>query len=335
MFETLVGRSGLLDDPEHLAFLFGLRDECEADPQNPDGPGRLEFDDSGFTVADPLAEIARYARATASFQGTQLRVTADFVHAAMAAAALEVPLPWRRPQDDPVALAAESAEAEITLALGVSTSAGSAWVHLALSLARRLPATLAALEGGRITLACARMLLTETENLTIAQAARVEAQMLLKAVGRTPSSLRRMVRRRLPAIDADAVWKRRAKEIQQRDVTLSDEPDAMAYLHAYLSAEDAVSVFGVIDTFAHAAGEPGDERPIGARRADALVDLILHPGTQDPRVHYVVHLHAPSENTDEYVAPDEYPVPGASVPSGEHAASGQSHGSGEHAACGQ
>src|ERR1700710_2421232 len=170
MFETLVGRAGLLDDPEHLAYLFALRDECEADPQNPDGPGRPEFEDSRFAVEDPLAEIARYARATASFQGTQLRVTADFVHAAMAAAALEVPLPWRRPQDDLVALAAESAEAEITLALGVSTPAGSAWVHLALSLARRLPATLAMLEAGGITLACARVLLEETENLSVTDA---------------------------------------------------------------------------------------------------------------------------------------------------------------------
>ena len=280
----------MLDDPEHLAFLFGLRDECEADLDDPS----VEVEDSGFAVEDPLAEIARYARATASFQGTQLRATADFVHAAMAAAALEEPLPCRRPQDDPVASAAESAEAEITLALGVSTPAGSAWVHLAVSLARRLPATLAVLEAGGITLACARVLLEETENLSGADAARVEAGVLPKAGGRTPSSLRAMTRRRVLAIDADAVWKRRVEEVKQREVSLANSSDAMAYLHAYLSAEDAVAVFGVIDTFAHAAGEPGDDRPIGARRADALVDLILRPGTQDPRVAYVVHLHAPA-----------------------------------------
>ncbi len=103
MFELLTGGGALLDDPEHLAFLLAVRDECEADPDDPSA----EFEISGLPVEDPLAEIARYARATAMFQGTQLRATADFVHARMAAAALEEPAPGR-PGDEPAPLAAQS-----------------------------------------------------------------------------------------------------------------------------------------------------------------------------------------------------------------------------------
>lgn len=59
------------------------------------------------------------------------------------------------------------------------------------------------------------------------------------------------------------------------------------HIHAFLPAEDAVAVFGLIDSLAHCA-VPGDERGIDARRADALVDLIVRPNGEE-RIRYVIH----------------------------------------------
>ncbi|GAA0617976.1 hypothetical protein GCM10009547_20290 [Sporichthya brevicatena] len=57
-----------------------------------------------------------------------------------------------------------------------------------------------------------------------------------------------------------------------------------------------MAVYGVIDAAARQK-VPGDPRTLDQRKADAVVDLITRPGTQDPRVGYVVHLHASAQST--------------------------------------
>ncbi len=54
-------------------------------------------------------------------------------------------------------------------------------------------------------------------------------------------------------------------------------PDGMATLKAHLPADGAVKIFQVTDLLATGtAGTPGDNRGIGARRVDALVDIADH-----------------------------------------------------------
>jgi hypothetical protein len=169
------------------------------------------------------------------------------------------------------------------------------WVN-ALGLAERLPATLRSLCAGELTLPKARVLLEETANLEIAQCTRLERELLALASGRTPSSLRRMARARIERIDAEAVMKRREAARKGRRVETWPEPDGMYALRALLPAEDAIAMFGVIDTLAHANRDaPGEERGIDALRADALVDLILNPGGQQSRVRYEMHVLVPFE----------------------------------------
>ena len=55
------------------------------------------------------------------------------------------------------------------------------------------------------------------------------------------------------------------------------ESDGMATVSAYLPAAEAVGVFAVLDDHARRAGSAGDDRSMDARRADALVDLVLNP----------------------------------------------------------
>lgn len=66
---------------------------------------------------------------------------------------------------------------------------------------------------------------------------------------------------------------------------------------ALLPAEDAIAVFGVIDTLAQAvktALEPGDDRRIGELRADALVDLITRPNGEQ-RVRHDIRVIVPAD----------------------------------------
>jgi len=220
-------------------------------------------------LVDALDEIARCERLIAKVQGNQLAAMAAFVHAETAGR--------RSGREFDGALA--SAYAEIALMLGVAPRTSDSRVGEALGLAERLPATLAALCAGELTLPKARVILEETQNLEIAQCARLEPELLALAAGRTPGSLRRMARARVEKIDAKAATKRAKAARKERRVEIWPEPDGMYALRAILPAEDAIAVFGVIDSLAHANQVPGEELGIDALRADAFVDLILNPGT--------------------------------------------------------
>ncbi len=252
-----------------------------------------------FTAEDRLDAIRREAREANRCQGRQLRTMAEFIHEWMT-------------HGEPGRFAhelAESAATEIGLALGLTPSTVSDRTRLALGLTRRLPAVLSALEAGEITLAAAKILLEETENLSIGDAARVANSMLNTAAGRIPSSLRKMTRRRVMRLDADAARKRREKAVRERDVTVTPAPDGMAWLTAHLPAEQAHAMYGVITDHA-TARIPGDERPLSARRADTLADMVLRPDADKPRAAFVLHLHggtSDSTDTDDDPALAELP----------------------------
>ena len=171
----------------------------------------------------------------------------------------------------------DSAVAEVGLMLRISTRTAAARVGEAWSLCTRLPATLAALENGKITLAKARVLDAETANLSGEHTAAVERQVLDKAPQQTPGQLGVATRRAVLHTDPAAARKRAEQARRERGVWMVPEPDGMATVSAYLPAADAVGVFSVIDDHARRAGGAGDERSMDARRADALVDLVLHP----------------------------------------------------------
>ena len=171
----------------------------------------------------------------------------------------------------------DSAVAEVGLMLSASARTAAVRVGEAWSLCTRLPATLAALEAGRITLAKARIIDTETLNLSDAHTAAVEQQVLVKARQQTQGQLRAATRRTVLATDPAATQQRAERARRERGVRMWPEPDGMASLCAYLPAADAVGVFAVLDEHARHTGFAGDERSMDARRSDALVDLVLSP----------------------------------------------------------
>ncbi|MGH3719480.1 MAG: DUF222 domain-containing protein [Pseudonocardiaceae bacterium] len=209
----------------------------------------------------------------------------------------------------------ESAVAEVGLMLAVSARTAACRVGDAWSLCTRLPATLAALEQGRITLAKARVIDAETMNLSEEHTAGVEQRVLAKAGKQTPGQLRVATRRAVLTADPTATRKRAERARRERGVRMWPEPDGMATLSAHLPAAEATGVFAVLDEHARRAGSPGDERTMDARRGDALVDLVLTPtGSRSQGTNTAREQATEEPDGDSGSARDDAPAPDATSP---------------------
>lgn len=237
----------------------GLLADLLAQPAETD-PAHREF--------EALERVGGWERVIAWAQARQTREMASFMVSAQAR---------NRALGAYDSQAHDSAVAEVGLMLRVAAGTAAARVGDAWSLCTRLPATLAALEAGRITLSKARIIDAETLNLTDEHTAAVEAQVLAKARQQTPGQVRVATRRAVLSADPAAARKRAEQARRERGVRMWPEPDGMATVSAYLPAADAVGVFAVVDEYARQAGSSRDERSMDARRGDALVDLVLGP----------------------------------------------------------
>ena len=75
-------------------------------------------------------------------------------------------------------------------------------------------------------------------------------------------------------MDPEGCDERHQAAAARRELAIKALPDAMATLKAFLPADGAVKIFQLTDLLATAtAGSHGDNRGIGARRIDALVDI--------------------------------------------------------------
>ncbi len=278
----------LMSVEETLDWLAATRDETPWTGEVTDG-------------SDVLARIVLLERQISMLAGEQVLAMAEWVAGSLDRAHAERPA-WVDPQSweqaQELEYAERSAYAEVALELGLSDRTSNRRVHDAVELTRRLPATVDALCAGRITLAKARVILEETENLDAELLAGLEAEMLGKAEGLTPANLRRATRRAVARIDADAVAKRRAAARAKRSVKMWEIGDGMSALEAILPTPVAEAVFAVIDATAHQAITPGDERSIDQVRADALVDLICFPPDMAPRISYQIQVVSSDPDLD-------------------------------------
>jgi hypothetical protein len=241
---------------------------------------------------ESLERIGGWERVIAWAQAQQLREITSFMeHAEARNAALGAY----------TSQAHDSAVAEVGLMLRVSARTAASRVNEALSLCTRLPGTLAALEAGRITLAKARIIDTETMNLSDKHTAQVEAKVLAKARQQTPGQLRAATRRAVLTADPAAAKERATQAQRERGVQMWPEPDGMATLSAYLPAAEAVGVYAVLDEYARRSGGEGDERSMDARRGDALVDLALNPPATAAQAPTPVPLSQPTPQTQPAV----------------------------------
>ncbi len=160
--------------------------------------------------------------------------------------------------------------AEIAARLAVTRSAADRLVALAVGTSL-VPAVGDALVRGDIGVAKAHVLLDTIGHLPLEVRRRVIATVLPLAPGLTSPELRQRVRRSEIEIDPGAADRRHEAARRGRFVRLDPAEDAMAWLTAYLPADQAVAAYEAIDAAANAARLPGDDRDADARRADVLV----------------------------------------------------------------
>jgi hypothetical protein len=231
-------------------------------------------DDERLGAAQLLDAVAGWERLISMAHAAQARALRR-LDAAMAAPARD--LPGRRDLDP----SHETAE-EVALALCVSTRTADARLDLAERL-DLLPTTQAVLSAGQIGLSHARVIVDALTGLDVELPAHVLAELdvqLARAAAEkrlTPAQLRARARRLVLALDPHGSVQRRQKAVRGRDVSCRPDEHGMAWLSAYLPAPAAQSCLDVLDAHARAGleADPDDDRGVGARRADALVNLVL------------------------------------------------------------
>ncbi|NMR19096.1 HNH endonuclease signature motif containing protein [Cellulomonas fimi] len=163
---------------------------------------------------------------------------------------------------------------EVGARLGVTRAAAEAKVVLALHL-EEMPELRAGLATGALDVRKATVLSEGFPGTHVSDARAAHRVLLPDAPGLTVPQLRARIRQLELAADPEAATKRHQRATSDRFVRLTPAPDAMAWLTAYLPADDAMCVYTALDAVAGCAS-PQDARGIDARRADVLTGVLGH-----------------------------------------------------------
>ncbi|WP_461173502.1 HNH endonuclease [Arthrobacter sp. Z1-9] len=227
-----------------------------------------------FSEADPLAGLADGCLdILAGGAGVQARVsgllaTATYADTARAAAAPNAPV-----QAQEMAIAAE-----IGCVLALSDRAAGALLAQSYALTTSLPRTLAALQEGTISWQHARVMVDETATLDPAGAAALEAHFLdpdtpkpaaAATIGEMPAyRFKAKARTWRERHHAESIEKRHAKGVADRRVEYRPDQDGMAWLSAYLPADQALAGWNKLTADARGLHGPKETRTLTQLRAD-------------------------------------------------------------------
>lgn len=185
-------------------------------------------------------------------------------------------------------MAHRSITAELATALRVPERTMERQISEAWALSTTLPATLQAMRNGRISSRHAAVIVQETTDLDDDPGlrARLDEQLAAIAAGTTAATLRVRARALREKLGIESIEARHRAARAERRVELETARDGMAWLHAFLPAEDALLIKDRLDRIARAAsdgtadaggaGGGGDARGRDQLRADATRDLLLY-----------------------------------------------------------
>ncbi|MEW9872786.1 DUF222 domain-containing protein [Arthrobacter sp. HS15c] len=231
-------------------------------------------DRSDFCL-DILAGTARSEPRMAAVKALAASTYADNVHA-MAA------------PDAPAMPREASVAAEIACVLTIGPRAASAFLSDSHELTTRLPLTLSALQAGTISWQHARVMVDETASLDPAGAAALEAHFLDPAAphpaggcpaGEMPASrFRHKARIWRERHHQESIEERHAKGVLDRRVEYTPDRDGMAWLSAYLPADQAAATWNRITAIARGLQGPDEQRTLTQIRADVYAAALLGGG---------------------------------------------------------
>ena len=251
-----------------LAVLNGEVDECGSEP---------------FSDADPLAgladgclDILAGARvAEAGFAGLKARAAVKYADTAQAIA----------PPDAPVQALEMAVAAEIGSLLALSGRAAGAFLAASHALVTTLPLTLTALQAGTISWRHAQVMVEETVTLDPADAAALETHFLgpdtpkpaaAASIGEMPAyRFKAKARTWRERHHAESIENRHAKGVLERRVEYRPDQDGMAWLSAYLPADQAAAGWNRLTALSRANQGPEENRTLAQLRADLYSNSLL------------------------------------------------------------
>jgi hypothetical protein len=262
--------SGTVDSPVEPAVLVPVRAPgLEGMPPGPALAGALEAADLSAMGAYELVEaIAAWQR------------IASWATARQATAIAELS---RRVEMRPLAggrqiesMSSQRITAmEVAARLCLTPASGENIVGRSLCLVETLSGTHAALADGRIDIRRAEVVADELRRQEPTVARRVEADVLGRADRLTAPRLRRAVKQSLHRLIPDTVEQRHSAAAGGRFVRFTPAADGMAWLEAYLPADDAAALNTSLDAAAAAMKRTwsDDGRTMAQRRTDALSQM--------------------------------------------------------------
>ncbi|TFC44347.1 HNH endonuclease signature motif containing protein [Cryobacterium shii] len=143
------------------------------------------------------------------------------------------------------------------------------------TLMNELPGTRAALQNGAITYRHAQALINQAWSLPAEALAGFEQALLKSAPHLTVSNLKHRARVLRERLHPESIRARHQKSVADRRVFFEPEPDGMASLHWYDSAEKVKAGYDRLTVTALSSQGPGEKRTLTQLRADTFADLIL------------------------------------------------------------
>ncbi|MEW9873115.1 DUF222 domain-containing protein [Arthrobacter sp. HS15c] len=244
---------------------------------------------AGYGGADPLREqadacldgLAVSARVDAMVAGLRVRLVSGFVGTSEAMAAPAMSPGQHTAQEMGVV-------SEVACALTVSERSASALLAQSRELTTTLPLTLAALQAGDLSWQHARVMVDETTSLDPAGAAALEAHFLdpdtahparwCPAGELVPSRFRHKARTWRERHHPVSIEKRHARSVLDRRLEYAPDRDGMAWLSAYLPADQAAGIWNGVTAAARALQGPAEGRTLTQLRADVAAKLLLSAG---------------------------------------------------------
>ncbi|UZX03841.1 DUF222 domain-containing protein [Arthrobacter sp. CDRTa11] len=175
--------------------------------------------------------------------------------------------------------------AEVACVLTISEGTASAFLVQSRQLSTELPRTLSALQAGALSWQHARILCDETTGLGPAGAAALETHFLDPDAAKasraclagdlTPSRFRARARTWRERHHPVSIETRHAKCVLDRRAEYTPDRDGMAWLSAYLPADQAAAIWEHTTTTARALQGPTEPRTLTQLRADTLATALL------------------------------------------------------------
>lgn len=228
------------------------------------------MDDSRGDLIDAVVAIDRLISSLAATRAELINGTRTWIEAAEDLGRS----PGRHGWND-AKVARRVLTSELGAALRISEREATRLALESETLVRELPAVLEMLREGRISYRHAEVLIDQAWSLPPESRASFATALLPHAESLGVVAFARLARRHREAAHPDSLAKRRESAFERRSVGVEAARDGMAWLTAYLPAEQAIGIDDRLDRIAAAMRSPDECRSFAQLRTDAFAALVL------------------------------------------------------------